>query len=179
MLASMDCLHNDVISVDAEIDRVGEAPQDRPTCLLMNLRIAQGILRNAPYHFIDGPGEGAAQTWLPPFVPSACFLQFVFGLGPEDNTTCHGSPEQPSTDIGPWHGRIWVGYVLSPTPIELGAQLVGDFQGVISFTVGKALPQRDGQLRAILSGQFEEIWQGVGCHARSSHGSRHPRNDRH
>lgn len=130
---------------------------------------SRGVLRNPSYHVIDGTGERATQTDLPLFVPIACFLQFVFGLRPEDNTACHGSPEQPSTDIGPWHGRIWVRHVLSPTPIELGAELVRDFQGVISFTIGEALPQRDRELRAILRGQFQEIRQGVGCHARSSH----------
>lgn len=39
----MDCQHNDVISGDAEIDRVWKAPQHRPPCLLMNPLIAEGF----------------------------------------------------------------------------------------------------------------------------------------
>ncbi len=153
----MDRLHNNVMSGNAEIDRVRKAPEDRPPCLLMNSRVAQGVLRNPPYHVIDGSGEGAPQTGLPPFVPIACFLQFVFGLRPEDNTACHGSPEQPSTYIGPRYGGIRVRHMFGPAPIEFSPQFLGDLQGLIALGIGKALPQRDGELRAILRRQLEEI----------------------
>jgi hypothetical protein len=123
-------------------------------------------------------GEGAPETGLPTLVPIAGFLEFVFGLGPEDNTTRHGSPEQPSPNIGPRHGRIRVRLVLGPASIQLGAKFVRHAQGIISFSVGKALPQRHRELRAILGGQFQKIRQGIGSHGRSSHAARTKAMDR-
>lgn len=123
----------------------------------MNPLISKGVRHDASYDVIDNSDESEAQTGLPSFVPVAYFLQFAFGLRPEDNTAFHDSPEKPAAHIGPRHSGFRVRHMFGPTPVEFSPQFVGDLQGLIALRIGKALPQRDGEVRAILSRQFEEI----------------------
>jgi hypothetical protein len=157
MLAPVDCLHNNVISGYAVIDRVWKAPQDRTSRLLMNPLISEGVGHDASYDVIDGSDEGETQTGLPSLVPLAYFLQLTFGLGPENNTAPHRSPEEPAAYIGPRYGGSRVRHMFGPTRIEFSPQFVRDLQSLIALRIGKALPQGDGELRAILSRQLEEI----------------------
>lgn len=71
---------------------VRKARQDRPPGFVVHARESERISSNAGEKAVDRLAELLAKTGTSRLVPLARLQRFVFGLGPEDDSSPHGQP---------------------------------------------------------------------------------------